>query len=197
MTAAVWRDLALLTVTDPAAAARQLLAAAIPAEAMWSGLFLAVVWNAALYVLSGMMLPAEVKQEAMLTLPVWSYGVLVLAALAGLGAAVFKIGRGLGGTGSFLDVMVVLTWLQILRVAALTVTVALSMILPGAALLLTLAIGLYGLYILLNFVDQAHRLGSLGRAAGILVASGLAVAFGLAVLIMIGGAMIFGNVTHV
>ena len=39
--------------------------------------------------------------------------------------------------------------------------------------------GVYSLYILLHFIDQVHRMGSLARSAGVLIASVLALALAM------------------
>jgi hypothetical protein len=46
---------------------------------------------------------------------------------------------------------------------------------------------IYGIYILLHFVNEAHRLGSVLRAGGVVFASLFAIAFSLSLVIALAG----------
>lgn len=183
-----FRDLVILSVTDPAEAARRILALNPGREGMWTALLLAVVLNTIMYVVSDLVLPPPPPEMAIFDMPASVYFGLLMVGLIVTGLALHRVGRAFGGGAQFADVMLLLTWLQILRVLALVVVLILALTAPLLSALATMATGLYGLYILLHFIDQAHRLGSLGQAAAVLIASVLAVALGIFVLLQLAGA---------
>lgn len=192
MTSGDWRQLALTSVTDPAAAARSLMALALPRDVLWTGLALVAVLNTILFIASNMLVPVSMPVPGLPTSPV-SYLALIVTGLVLTIYAVYWAGRGLGGQGSLNDVMIVLLWLQGLRVVVQFVALVLMLIVPGLAVLLVFAAALVGLYILLNFVNQAHRLDSLARSAGVLIAALLAMVLALSLAISILGGLISGS----
>ena len=58
----------------------------------------------------------------------------------------------------------------------------LTMLVPVVAVLATLAVAFYSLWLLLNFLDVAHRFTSLGKTALLLVFSVIGITIGLSVL---------------
>lgn len=191
-----WRGLVALSVTDPAAAARALLGAGLGREAVWTLFALAIVLNTIAFVTVGLILPTSPEVPA-LDISATVYAGVLSGGLLITAVAIHRVGRAMGGSGGFLAVLVLLGWLQILRALAMVVVIALSLILPPLSVLASFALGLWGLYILLHFIDQAHGFGSLGRAAIVLIASVLAVAFGLVILLQLAGATVHGFPTHV
>jgi hypothetical protein len=83
--------------------------------------------------------------------------------------------------------LVLLVWLQSLRVLGQGITLVLLMISPGLAGLMILFIGLAGLWILINFIQAAHRFDTLWHAAGVLVAAMVALVLGLSLLLSLIG----------
>lgn len=198
MTSPDLRQLAVTSVADPAAAARSLMALALPRAALWTALLLVAVLNTILFGLSHILVPAPepVQMAGLFSSPI-AYFVLVSGGLVLTIYAIFWTGRLLGGSGALEDVMVLIIWLQGLRVLVQAAALVLLLVLPMLSMLLIFAAALIGLYILLHFVDQAHRLNSLGRSAGVLIASVVAIVVGLSLLLsLIGGPMI-GAVPHV
>ena len=99
----------------------------------------------------------------------------------------FWVGRMFGGQGSMEDIMVVIVWLQFMRVLVQAAALLLLLTIPVLSMLLILAAALVGIWILVHFVDQAHRYGSLGKAAGVLIAAFVGMVVGISILLsMIG-----------
>jgi hypothetical protein len=97
------------------------------------------------------------------------------------------VGGMMGGQGQLADVTVVLVWLQYLRLAAQAALLLLTLLVPALALMATLVVAFYSLWLLLNFLDVAHRLGSLGKSALVLVFAVVGVTMGLSFLMMLIG----------
>lgn len=196
MTAPQLWNLAVLSVTRPADAARTILAMDLPRGTLWTALALAVVLNTLLYGLSGMVMPAPQTVPAMFDIP-GLYLVIVGGGLVMSIYAITWVGRLMGGQGGFDQVMALIVWLQFLRVAVQAATLVLALTVPALAVLLVLAAALIGLWLMLHFVDQAHRLGSLGRAAFVLVGAVFAIAIFVYLLMLLLGGAILGLSPHV
>lgn len=186
------RRLAIMSITDPAQAARAILAMKPERETLWLGLALAVVLNALLHGLSNLAFGPMSMPLPGMPVSVVGYGALMAGGMVLTIASVHRVGRWLGGQGSFQDVMALIVWMQLLLVVVQAATLVLALTIPILSALLALAGNLVALYVFLHFIDQAHRLGSLFRAAGVLVLSILAIAFALFILLSLVGGPIPG-----
>lgn len=191
-----WRTLALTSITDPATAARQLLAFSVPREALWTALVLMAVLNAAIFTLSNILLPTPSPFPGLLNSPIAYFGIAAGGLILSI-YAIFWIGRILGGTGALEDVMILLVWMQALRVVVQAVALVLVLTVPLLSALLVFAATLVGLYMLLHFVNQAHRFESLGRAAGVLIGAFVAIVLGLSLVLSLIGGPIVGSSLNV
>ncbi|WP_428925292.1 Yip1 family protein [Marinibacterium sp. SX1] len=184
-----WGALALVTVKDPAQAARQVMGLGIPREALWLVLAVISALNTILLFGPAVLAGLPVLLPGALAQPV-PYFLLVAVGLAVMIWVLHWIGTKMGGSGSFDDVAAVMIWMQALRVAVQLVSVVLQFLFPFFALVLSVVVGVYSLFILLHFIDQALRLGSLARSAGVLIASILALALAMTLLLtLVGGPM--------
>ena len=190
MTTTGFAQLAVETIRDPRATARRLVALDLPLQALWMALALVVVLNAAVYSLSNIVTPPPPDMPVAAVAPV-PFALFLGAGLIGTIYALWYVGRLMGGGGGLGDIMVLLVWLQALRLvvqAALIVLVPLS---PVLSSLVVLAAAVIGFWILLNFVDVAHGYESLLKALGAVALSVLAMALGLTVLVtLFGGSML-------
>lgn len=196
MTALDLRDLVVTSVRDPATAARSLMDMHLPREALWTALVLVAVLNTLLYGISNLLVPGPSPLPAGLEAP-GLYFAFVAGGLVLTIYAIFWTGRALGGQGQIGDVMVVIIWLQTLRVAVQVAALVLILISPLLSALLIFAAALLGVYILVHFVNQAHALGSLGKSAGVLIASVLAMVLALSLILSLVGAPFTGAETNV
>lgn len=196
MTALDLRQLAILSIKDPAAAARLLTSIPVPREALWTGLALVAVLNALLFALSNVLVPTPTPMPGMLAVPL-VYCALVAGGLVLTIYALFWIGRAMGGQGTLDEMMVVIIWLQALRIVAQIAVLLLLVTIPSLSVLLVFAVSLYGLYMLLHFINQAHQLDSMGRSAAVLIAALLAIVLGLSLLISLFGGSIIGASPYV
>ncbi|MFP4239649.1 MAG: YIP1 family protein [Rhodosalinus sp.] len=189
MTAAALGQLAVDTIRTPREVARRLMDLKLPRDALWTALALVVVLNAALYSASNMIAPPPDDLAVPIVAPV-PFALFLAAGLVGTIYALWYVGRMLGGEGALGDIMVLLVWLQALRLvvqAALLVLVPLS---PVLSSLVVLAAAAIGFWILLNFIDVAHGYGNLLKSLGALALSVLAMALGLTFLVtLFGGAL--------
>lgn len=196
MTAVQIRNLAVLTVRDPASAARLVMATNLPREALWTALALAVVLNTLIYSLSDMISPTQSPFPPLFQVPAFYLAVIGFGLVASI-YAMHWIGRMMGGQGTLDDIMSLIVWLQFMRIAVQTVALFLTLSLPLLAVLLGLVASLMGLFITLHFVDQAHRFQSLGRAAFVLIGSAIAVVVFVSIVMTLVGATFLGSESYV
>lgn len=188
--------LALRTIREPREVARELIAMEIDRTVLWSALGLAVILNTIIYQITLILSPPQVSLPLLFSAP------LVFAVLIGAGLvmsiyALTYAGRFLGGKAALTAIMTLLVWLQFLRFALQLATFILLPIMPGLGGLLVLAATLYGMWILLQFIDVAHEFDSLATTFGALVLSGLAIMVGLAIALNLVGIQNLGLTPYV
>jgi hypothetical protein len=179
--------LAMDTLRDPRGTAERLIALDLGLPTLWTALALGAVLNTILFSVNMMMFPTTFPLPGLFSNP-------ILYAMAMAGGMVITmhlltwVGGMMGGQGRLADVTVVLVWLQYMRLAAQAVLLVMTMLVPALALMATLVVAFYSLWLLLNFLDVAHRLGSLGKSALVLVFSVVGITIGLSILIALIGA---------
>jgi Yip1 domain len=191
-----WRLLAIASVKEPALAARSLLALNVPHQVLWPALVLVAALNAILFTLSNLLVPGMEPMPGMASSPL-TYFAIVFGGLALTVFAVFGIGRLLGGSGTLNDIIVVIVWMQALRFVVQVAALVLVLTLPLLSVILVAAAGIIGIYILLNFINQAHNFGSIWKAAAVMIASVIAIVMGLSVLLSIFGNSVMGSAPYV
>lgn len=196
MTAINLRQLAVLSIRDPSQAARVLLSTPAPREAMWTALALVAVLNALLFSVSNLLVPGPTPLPVIFNTPI-IYCFLVAGGLILTIYALFWVGRAMGGKGAVDDIMRTILWLQVLRIIVQTGALVLLMTLPSLSVVLVLGASLYGIFILLHFINQAHQLDSLVKSAGVLIAAMVVMVLGLSLFISLFGGAIIGSFTHV
>ncbi|WP_164876055.1 Yip1 family protein [Falsirhodobacter deserti] len=83
-------------------------------------------------------------------------------ALLMMSAVTFWIGRWRGGTGSFANSIITLSWLQIVMVAAQVAFLVLELALPFVAAIVGILALMLMLWLVVNFVAELHGFQSLG-----------------------------------
>lgn len=173
MSSAALMNLVVLTLSNPAEAARRLLAMQLRGDVLWLAFFLAVILNALVQSASAFVLPLASSDVQQLAEPMSrTLFVSVSAILISVVTFLF-VGRLLGGEATFFDVMTLVIWLQILQIAGqaivlLAVSVAPFLFLPASLVMLGLS-----LYITLHFLNESHRFGSLGKSFLVMLISGV------------------------
>ena len=125
----------ILTLRQPGVAARSILLRQWPNEAIWTGLFLAVILNALFFGVLGLILP-DSSELTMFDMSPESPGLsLMVSALRSvLFATMLTLGgRWLGGTGHFMPILSLLVWDQLLQLALMSVAIVVMLIGFGAA----------------------------------------------------------------
>ena len=194
--------LAKQTLFDPRAAAGQLIALrqGLSAEALWSGVVLAAVLNALVISLGIYVFPPSPEQAGLMPRVFFRPGLLAMVAAGAIVLMVFVLhwaGRMLGGAGDLRDMLVVVTWLQIVQVGLLLAGLSLALVAMPLAGLANMAAFFWGLWILIAFVDRVHGFMSPMRSLGVLAASIALLLVGIAVFVLLFGAVAEGAANYV
>ena len=179
-------DLARETVFDPPGAAERVLTFEIGRNALWMALLLATVLNALLFSLSHDLFPTAVPLQGLFDNPL----LYAMAQGGGLVITVFVltwVGNMMGGQGGLGDVLVCLVWLQFMRVLAQALVIVVGVAVPMLGGLISLAILGMSVWILLHFINAAHRFDSLFKSFFVLFLAGLGVSFGISIILMLIG----------
>jgi len=177
-----WRTLAVLSVKRPGEAAQILMGMGFTAGVLWNALGLVAAANTFLFTLSNMLLPGPSPLLGGLDLPL-VYFAIVAGGLSLTVVSIYWTGRFMGGKAALADVLVLIVWMQVLRLVVQGAVLVLVLVMPILSVLLVIASGLIGIYMLVHFINQAHRFDSPGKAAVVLVLSMLAIVAGLSLLL--------------
>ncbi|NRB00270.1 MAG: YIP1 family protein [Rhodobacteraceae bacterium] len=183
----------LQTVRQPREGAEAVLAIGIPRNILWELLFLVVVLSVLLGHLTNLLVAAQngVQLEGLLFNP-FALGAIQLALLVSLVLGIFFVGRGMGGTGSLDEAILLVSWLQMIMVALQVVQTALLFLLPPFAGLVGIAGLLLFLWLLTHFVAVLHGFQSLGKVFGMLIAGFVGFAVLLSIVLNVLGIDVAG-----
>lgn len=176
------------TIFRPADIAREILALRLPQEALWLSLALVTVLSVLLVSLLNLVtpVPPEAPAGAMSITPM-TYGLVLGGSLLVTVFALHYTGQTLGGQGQLADTLALVVWLQLLLVVLQAAQVILMVSLPFLGGLLALASVVIMIWALVNFVNEAQRFESLGRAFLTLVLAFLGIGFGISLILMMIG----------
>ncbi|MEX0302275.1 MAG: YIP1 family protein [Leisingera sp.] len=169
---------ALLTLKAPRDAAQKILARDWPREALWTAYLLSVVLNTCVYTVQQILFPLPPE----ILLPNFTpgaYFAVVFVLQLGFIAMLATTGRWLGGQGDLTSLLALVTWLQLLQAGLNGSIVAVFLVLPPLASLLNIAANVVVFFILLHFVNAAHRFGSVWRSLGVVLMASLILVFAL------------------
>ncbi len=189
-------NLMIGTLSQPRDAAAEILSIRPNRSVMWSALVLAVLLNTMVYQISLFASPPQVALPVIFSSPI----IFAILIGSGLVLSIYSItyaGRFIGGRAVLDDVMALLIWLQFLRFAVQLAAFLLLPIIPGIAGLLILCATLYGMWLLLQFVDVAHGFENLLTSFFALILSGLGIVLGLAILLSLLGVQNMGLTPYV
>lgn len=189
-------DLARETVFDPRRAAGRVLDFDIGRNELWMALLLATALNAILFSLSHYLFPSPLPLSRIFENPML-YAIVQGGGLVILIFVLTWVGNMLGGKGQLGDVLRVMVWLQFMRVLAQVAVVFIGVVLPVLGGIVSLAILVLSLWILLHFLNAAHRFNSLGRSFLVLLLAGLGLSFGISIILTLIGVSATGIAPNV
>lgn len=189
-------DLFRQTLFSPRAAADRIMALWMPREWLWMALALMSVLNGIVYSVSMymgperdpemmQMIPPAFQSPALFTL--FLFGALVVTVLM-----LTWVGRSLGGAAELPQVLALIVWLQVLRLGVQLALLVLMLALPLGGLALVMVASVWGLVILVVFIDRAHGFDNIFKSVAVLVLAVLAMVVGLSVILSVLAAAVMG-----
>lgn len=175
-----------LTLTQPRAAAAEVMRLPLPMSGRWTALLLMATLSALLMQVLGAMLPPAVGPDGQ---PLQPVGPIVWAGMVTVGMMItaglaHSVGRWRGGKGEFPDALILVAWLQFLQLLLVAAQILLMFVLPMLAPIVEIAGVLLFLWLLVNFVAEMHGFRSLGMVfLGVILTFVVAV-FGLSLVLM-------------
>jgi hypothetical protein len=191
--------LTILSLQNPALAARFVLASGLRRDILWSLLLLVSIANATLVWVSNALTGPTPEQLAQMPIqipaiifsPLFAFVFLAFALVITV-HVLHWLGAAIGGTGSLENMLAVLVWLQGLRVMAQVVLLVLMLAVPSLAGLFGLAVAILSLWILVHFVNEAAGLDSIFKTVGVLLSAMVGVILGLSFILTITGLATMG-----
>ena len=104
----------------------------------------------------------------------------------------YWVGRMADGEASLDGLLVLVTWLQLLRFVAQLLVLFLLMVMPVLAALVVLAVLVWGAWILVSFIDEAHGFNSMAKAAFVIVGAVVALFVGLVLMVSVLSVLALG-----
>lgn len=189
-------DLIRLSVFDPRSAARTILKMNYGRDVLWSAVLLVVILSVILTY--GTMLAAgpSYMMFGMLASP-FIMTIFMAANMVFLIFALFWTGKALGGEGDLAGFIAIVTWLQTLLLLAQIIQTVLALVAPPLSSLFGIASLLYGLWILTQFITEAHGFKHWGIGFLSLVLAVLGVSAGLSIMLSLIGVSAMGISSYV
>ncbi len=182
------KELFVQTIVTPAEAGRKVLSLDISLSQTWQALVLAASLNAIILTMMLTSFPVEATVILVGGAGPIAMFISMLATFSGLSAAFFLAGHFLKGAADFRDILALFTWLQFMRAALFAAALVLGFVSLFLSSLILMLGSLYGLWILVNFLNEAEGFNSLGKSVGVLGMAFLITMMALSVLLQLVGA---------
>jgi hypothetical protein len=176
---------------EPRAAAADVIALGFPKEALAPSLLLVVVASVLLSAVSDFIVPPPIE------IPYFKSALLVLIIFTSFSFAIAKVGKMMGGVGTFADSLLLAIFFQAVFLPVQAIQIALLLVSADVSALLAFGIILFGFWVNVNFIAALHGFESLGRALGVLILASIAVAFFLVLVTPLLGISISGGAVGV
>jgi len=181
-----WTDIFKSTLREPEVAAGMILSLALDRRTLWTALIAAAALNAVVTGMSLTLIPLPPGFPEVLGAPF----VLFVAAVMGLllfAVALTWAGSAIGGTGQWPEILSLMIWLQMVRIALQVIGIGVFLLLPFVYAIYTIITALLSLWILICFIKVGHGLQSLGTAVLVLFAAFVGVIVALSLLLAVLG----------
>lgn len=199
MNTAALKPLFVLTLRNPREAAGMIVAMRLPSQALWLALSLVSVLTSLIFtaLLHAAPMPQDEIGQLLASSP--GYNSPLIFALLQWGRAVLSIfvlywvGKTFGGLGELVDVLGVMTWLQVVTFVLVGGLFVVGLVLPALSSLGMLVVFGWWLWAVVCFLDVAHRFDSAFKAFGVLIVSIFGVLIGLSIFLGVIGGIVVGT----
>ncbi len=180
------------TIRTPAQAAMLLQGQGLDRTTGWMILGLAVALNTLLYFLSLALFPVPAEMMLPLLQTPFLVATVLGSTVVVLVFVFFWAGRSLGGNAPFDDILLMVGWLQYMRLAIQLGSLVLMLFIPNLAWVFVLGTAIYGLWVVINFLNVAHGFGSLAKSVMLLLLSLVGLMVGMSLIVSLFTASAIG-----
>ncbi|WP_373352972.1 Yip1 family protein [Pseudoroseicyclus sp. CXY001] len=167
---------------DPAGVARELLDMRLTRQVLWPGIALVAILNA---LVAGIPAGGTIQPiaEGMVALSPITFAFIVGAALVIFVFALHYGGRAIGGEGDFTGALTTVLWTEVMSVVLGLGQLVLALVIPPVLIFTAIAAIILQFWIMLHFINETHRFGSLMKSFMLIVGLGFAILIGGTVVI--------------
>lgn len=189
-------ELVMLSLRNPRVAARQIIDMNLPMAALWNAALLVVILSV---LLTFATISSSPEGSIVLQIGASPMGFTILSAgsMVMLVFGLYWTGRMLGGKGELQSFIALVVWVQFLWLLAQLVQTVLVILSPPLAALFGFASLMFGLWILVQFINEAHKLDNALIGVATLVLAALGVTLGLSILLGLIGVTALGIENYV
>lgn len=186
------RDLLVQTIYAPADAARTVIGLNLSRETAWMALMLAAILNTLAYFTNITLFPVPDEFWLPVIRAPFVYLIASFSLTTVMIFAIFWTGRVMGGTAYLPHMVALIAWIVTVQTLADAAFLVLFLFIPMLAGLFSLAAGLYGIWILINFITVAHNFPDKGKAVVTIVLALVGLIVGLSVFMSVLGVTAMG-----
>ncbi|WP_299356720.1 Yip1 family protein [uncultured Shimia sp.] len=186
------RALFVQTIVAPDNAARVIAGMNLSREAGWMALLLAAILNTLIYFTNIALVPVPDDFWVPIIRTPLTYLVASFSLTVVLVFALFWAGQMLKGQARLPVLVSLVAWLFCVQSAADLLFVALFLFVPMLAGVFSLAAGLYGIWILINFITVAQGFPDRGKAVMTIVLALMGLVVGLSLFLSVTGLTAMG-----
>ena len=184
------------TVLTPQLVVPKITGLNLPRQTLLMALALLTALNVIVYALTGYLYPPKDPGMQAFYAPIVHTPLLfagfMYVVLALVSRFIFSFGQSLGGKARHEDILTLIIWIQALRLIVSLIALVFTAIAPGLTSLFTLGAGIWGIYIHIVFVDEAHGFHNKLKAAILTVLVYFGVVIGVALSLMAVSFLIVG-----
>ncbi|MEO1137899.1 MAG: Yip1 family protein [Pseudomonadota bacterium] len=199
MNTASLKPLFITTLQKPREAAAQVLGLQLPSQALWIALSLvSVVTSLTVAAMLqagppptgdlGALIQASPAYTSPLIFAIMQWGRAVLSVFM-----LFWVGKSLGGRGELVDILGVVTWLQVVSFVLVAALSLVGVLIPFLSSLGMLVFFVWWVWAIVAFLDVAHQFENPFKALVVLVASIIGVLVGLSIIMGVIGGLFMGS----
>ena len=152
------------TIQAPSQAAKFILSLPLSNEVAWTGFALVQVLSAMVSIVQSLLF-ALMGSTAVFYSAVEYLAANVVIQLLTV-AALTGVGRWLGGIGSYVKMLIAITWVGFIQTLLGACVVFVAFLLPRLSDFLSLIVLLGAFYLLVHFIQEVHQFDSIWRAVG-------------------------------
>lgn len=190
-------ELIRLSIFDPRKAARMVLDLQFSREILWMMVLLVVILSVLLtYVTMVAAGGTSVEVLGIAQSPMF-LAIFMAANMVFLIFALLWTGKALGGFGTLEGFIAVITWLQALLLLAQAIQTVLALVSPTLSSTFGVVSLVYGVWVLIQFITEAHGFTHWGRGVAVLVLGILGVTAGISLILGVIGVSTVGLSSYV